>query len=234
MFLTLTFHPDIYQDNPRYVMDYVQRFFKRMRKQGVDIRYFMSIERGGKLERLHAHLIIWSKKLAEMSWYSGLELIKKNWHHKSRIDYQQVRTPGAFSYTAKYLVKELSETMDFTTGELRKTRNYTWSSKPMLGSAGVNRWKELVKAENQYKNISRQNLPGNWFNMFIMGKLVKAYIPRQYYVDTMKQYGIDLSPENFMQRPDTNIDELLVPCHDVQEGVAVDKNLIYRLESQGI
>lgn len=227
MFLTLTFRPAIYQDNPRFVMDYVQRFFKRLRKQGVDLRYFMSIERGSEKERLHAHLILWSRKLASMSWYSGLELLKSKWDQKSRVDYQQVRTPGAFSYTAKYLVKELSETVDFSTGEIRKTRNYTWSAKPMLGSRGVNRWKELVKAENLYNPISKQNLPANWFNMIVMGKMVKAYIPRNYYVQTMKTYGVDLSPENFMVRPEQNIEELLIPCHELPDVDArIEKQLI--------
>lgn len=176
LFLTWTFRPTEYVDNPVHVLRCLQLTWKRLRRAGHDLRYFSSIERGKRNGRLHAHSILWSDSVSALGWSGAFWELKNAWA-VGGIKFRQVYSPGAFHYTAKYLVKDLLEQIDRSTGEVITARNYQWSNRPGLGSRGIERWRFLA-------DKAGDDVPVNWFHMPFLGKLERAYIPS----DPWKKY----------------------------------------------
>jgi len=177
LFLTWTFSPRFYVDDKLHVLKEVQKLFKRLRKAGHDIRYFNVIERGKKKGRLYAHSVIWSESLSQLAWADKFYTFHDKWGNGA-IKLRIVRSPGAFHYVSKYLVKDMLEDVQFLTGEIKTGRNYQFLIN--LGQPGIDRWKYLCdKMEFHVEQLSL-----NWFNMPFLGKLEKVYISS----DTWKRY----------------------------------------------
>lgn len=185
LFVTWTFDKSSYFDNKLYVLKETQKLYKKLRRLGHDIRYFTSIERGKKRGRLHAHSIIWSKSLAEMTWTDTFWTLLNTWQNGG-IKLRVVNSAGAFHYTAKYIIKDLVKETDYLTGELKNGRNYTFSNRPGLGTNGINRWRELIETMFHVEHVTP-----NWFNMPMFGKLEKAYIPSDVYKRHVKALNRD-------------------------------------------
>lgn len=221
LFMTMTYTPEDLPDNYAECLKVVQKFIKRLRKKEYSVRYFMATENGDKNGRLHQHAIMWIPELAHLSpldrWYE----LWKTWGH-GRLEAQEVQSTGAFYYTAKYILKNLVKyEMDQSRWNRREGafempgRLYTWSNKPSLGRKGVERWKELVRLLDVNKP------PPNWFNMFVLGKLKKCYIPRKDYVTFVQgELGIDLSPNlslDFKGKPaDIDVEKIDGICNQYQ------------------
>lgn len=212
LFLTWTFRPSSYQDDSLYVLKSTQDLYKRLRRMGHDIRYFQSIERGTKNGRLHAHSVIYSDSLRKMSWTDTFWTLLNTWGHGA-IKVRVVRSPGAFHYVSKYLVKDLIHESDPLTGEWQKScRNYQFSNRPGFGSNGIERWKEITE-----KMFHVEQMPPNWFNMPFLGQLEKAYIPTDPYKKFVKEQQIkhDLTVteeklDNFLESiNDTIVDDVV-------------------------
>jgi hypothetical protein len=197
LFVTCTYAPEVLPDNKAECLKVVQKWLKRLRKK-YSVRYFMVTERGDKNGRLHQHLIMWIPELAHLSPLDRWSILHKSWG-LGRLEADEVRTTGAFFYTSKYILKNLvNYEMDQSRWNRREGsfempgRLYSWSNKPCLGKAGIERWQELVRIMCQDKLV----IPPNWFNMFVLGKLKKVYIPRPSYVRFVQgEIGIDLSPQ---------------------------------------
>lgn len=198
-FTTFTYAPEFYQDDMREAIRQAQLFFKRLRKAGHDIRYFMAVERGKKTNRLHNHVIIWSKSLSRMRSYDSWKILYDGWN-KGRVDCSVVRTLGALKYTAKYITKDnyadsstLDDISNLKNGYAKKDgRPYTWSNRPALGEPGIERWKLLISKQKKF--YSWVNKPPNNFRFHFQGKLVKAYIPRDTYQRILRELDIDIKP----------------------------------------
>lgn len=194
-FGTMTFNQANYLDSPKHVLTETQKTFKRLRRNGHDLRYFMAIERGTKKKRLHNHFILWSESLSSLPWNESRRIVHNAWGNGA-IKWSQSRSTGSLFYTSKYLLKDLGEHIDQKTGEIKNCRNYTWSNKPALGSEGIKRWQYVVSQAHLLNNYNLQNLPPNWINIPIFGKLEKAYIPsRQYIKFCQDKLNIDFHPE---------------------------------------
>lgn len=186
-FTTWTFAPDVYTNSEADCKADIQRFWKKLRRAGHDLRYFTVIERGSQKHRLHGHSILWSKSLSALSGKRAFNILKSVWGN-GRIDMQQVRSPAGLNYVVKYLVKELSE---------EKQRNYQWSQKPMLGSAGLKYWEETIHWYHIQKQFDIRNLPPNKITMPIMGGLHDVWIPKSNYLKFCKVLGIDFKQEEY-------------------------------------
>ena len=199
LFITLTFNPESYIDNRKEVIIYVQKYFKRLRKDKHDIRYFMAIERGEKnTKRLHCHLILWSKSLFMMDQLTRSYYLWQKWTH-GIVDVQEIRTAAGIYYVSKYIVKNLEElsTLDdpknydkYTKKAKKEGRVYTWSNRPALGTRGIKQWKRLVSAHP--KPYTAFRLPPNYINMRFANQWKKVYIPKYTYVKYCKSLGIDI------------------------------------------
>lgn len=201
LFGTLTYDQAHYSDNPSFVLRETQKFFKRLRRKHIDLRYFMAIERGSNNNRLHNHFIIFSQALYVKDYLSRYEVIKSTWGN-GIVDIQEIRSPGGLLYTTKYLTKNQSDldtldhmdNYDRRTGKAKKSgRMYTWSQRPMLGNDGLSRWHYLILQSHQYKPYTVDNPPVNWFYINFLGKSLKAYIPKDDYMRLLKYLDIDLS-----------------------------------------
>lgn len=204
LFMTWTFKPSYYYDNRHYVFTESQKLYRRIRKLGHDLRYFSTIERGKKRGRLHIHSILWSESLRKLSWTDQFFTLLNTWG-KGAIKMRVVRSPGAFHYVAKYLVKDLLKNVDYTTGEFSSRRPYTYSNRPVIGYKGIQRWKELSD-----KMFHVEHLPPNWFNMPFMGKLEKAYIPSDDWKRYVKSKIRDITVEEII-----DLDQFYVPEQEV-------------------
>lgn len=200
LFGTLTYDQAHYSDNPSFVLRETQKFFKRLRRKSVDLRYFMAIERGSANNRLHNHFIIFSQALYEKDYLTRYQLIKETWGN-GIVDVQEIRSPGGLLYTTKYLTKnqdDLStldhmDNYDRRTGKAKKRgRLYTYSQRDMLGTPGLDRWKYLITKANIYDKYTVHNPPVNWFYVNFLGKQLKAYIPKDNYLRFVKsQFDIN-------------------------------------------
>lgn len=213
-FITWTFSEDNYHDTPSYVLDEIQKLFKRLRFKGYDLRFFSCIERGSKYNRLHGHTILWSEKLSDLSFEQRSLVLRKAWG-LGAIDIQTVKTPGALRYITKYMSKTLHENLDKKTGEVRKRRNYSWSRKPMLGMSGRKYWSDAidywVKQSKELGKVAfnENHLPPNYIKPNIMGKQDIVYIPKTDWIKKCKQLDIDLSPEKILQLSDKHLSEVI-------------------------
>lgn len=201
LFLTCTYNSVAYVDNPKCVLDDTQKYIKRLRRQGHDIRYFMAIERGSKNRRLHNHMILWSKSLQSLPWLVRRDILHHTWKHGA-VRVETIRKRGGFGYVAKYITKNLDDldTLDHVSNYDRKTKKakkpgrlYTWSNKPALGTPGINRWKKLVLDNHKKMPYTGYRPPLNKLRMFLGGKLITAYIPRDTYLNLCKELEIDLA-----------------------------------------
>lgn len=209
LFITWTFDSQHYLDSPRNVINETQKLYKRLRKK-CKLRYFTSVERGKK-GRLHAHSIVWSQYLSKMDYYNLCKMLRKKWKNGA-VNVRFVHTSGAFAYTTKYLLKETSDFVDLSTGDIKKCRNYTWSNKPRMGYSGIQRW--------LYLSDLMKGVPANWFNQHMFGKLEKTYIPSSVYIKYLKDNGlIDIPTEDMHSEilSDVDFDSLLLKWREEKE-----------------
>ena len=186
-FTTWTFRPEDYTNSEKACKEDIQRFWKRLRKAGHDIRYFTVIERGSQKHRLHGHSILWSKSLASMSMRRAHKILESVWTH-GIVDMQPLRGPAGLNYVTKYLVKDLSE---------EKQRNYQWSQKPMLGKAGLQQWESVIHHYHIQIPYSINNLPPNYIDLPILGEISRCYIPKSNYIAFCKALGISFEQEQY-------------------------------------
>lgn len=220
-FTTFTFRPEAYQDSPRYVMRQTQLLFKRLRRRGHDIRYFMAIERGEKRSRLHNHMIIWSRSLALAGEVDATKEFYNLWKN-GYVHNERLRSFGGIDYTIKYILKGLVDNIE--NGESKPVRNFTWSNRPRMGDPGLQRWYYLIRESHKWRPYSINNLPLNWFYTTFNSKQEKVYIPKQPYVDFCKsELGIEFYPD--LTRDPTqlenSIEELIKTWH-VDVGTETD------------
>lgn len=189
LFVTLTYDNERLPKNKAESLKYTQKWLKRLRKKHGKLRYFLVTERGSKRGRLHHHLILWSEELIKLKPLERWRTMHKLWG-EMRLDVQEVRTKHAFLYTAKYILKNITdEKTESTIGIDNKTKKYrnkgrlaSWSQS--LGKPGIERWKYLTN-----KNLQRNpdKIPCNYINMIFKGKLTKAYIPKDTYMKYIKE-----------------------------------------------
>lgn len=207
-FLTLTYSSANYLDNMNHALKESQKYFKRLRRYGHDIRYFMAIERGTRGNRLHNHAIVWSKSLSQYDYGERWRILYQRWGNGA-VDCSQVRSPAALRYTAKYITKnienlsEISDVKDVKTilpnGKcILKGMQYTWSNRPPLGNEGLLRWREIILHRNKWVKYSIFNLPSGVFKMIYRGKQYPVYIPRANYVKLCKDLNINLQMRHDM------------------------------------
>lgn len=218
LFLTWTMNNLNYVNTPRGYLNELQKLYKRLRKEGHKLRYFTSIERGSK-GRLHAHSILWSRSLSTMPFYPLTKYLREKWN-QGAVNVRYVHSVGAFAYTAKYISKGLTEHIDVDTGLVRSCRNYTWSNKPGMGTPGINRWRELSDRMDS-------EIPANWFNQHIFGKLEKTHIPSSIYmkyVKSLDKYNIQEDSEIISG---IDFDSLLLKWLEDQkiDGINVNKDV---------
>lgn len=194
LFLTMTYDNAHLPSNRSECVKFCQRFIKKLRKKGLSVRYFLATENGSRGGRLHQHMVVWIKEIAHLNPYLKWELLYETWG-AGRLEAQEIRSPGAFFYTAKYIVKNITEKKPGSVWSRREGqyidagRLYTWSNKPALGTDGIDRWKYLTE-----KMYVEGIPPPGWFNMMLLGKLRKVYIPRQTYVKhVQKTLGLNLN-----------------------------------------
>lgn len=192
LFTTWTFKPEEYSGSEKQCKADIQRFWKKLRYHGHDIRYFTVIERGSQKHRLHGHSILWSESLSNMPLANIHRTLHDIWQ-KGIVDISPVRSAAGLNYVTKYLVKDLSE---------EKQRNYQWSQKPMLGDAGRRYWEEAIHHYHIQEPFTINRLPPNHMLIPVIGELKQVYIPKSYYVQFCKVLGIDFSPEEY-KTPET-------------------------------
>lgn len=203
LFLTLTYDSDHYVDNVNHCVKETQKYFKRLRRSGFQIRYFMAVERGTKKGRLHNHLIIWCKDLSILDFRVRWSILYERWGNGA-VDCQQVRSPAALRYVAKYIVKNLiyRDTLanpedvkdwEYSQDKVKlKGRQYTWSNKPIVGANGMQRWREIILHKHKWQNYSVNKLPPSRIKLIFSGKPYYAYMPSGFYKRVCKEIGIDL------------------------------------------
>jgi len=173
LFVTLT-----YRDAPDFedAMPFVQRFFKRIRRAGREVRYLMATERGGATERVHHHGILWLDTLSSRDAY---EFIRDKWGH-GFVWVQWCRSRGSFRYTVKYCLKD---------------GQYTWSRK--LGGVAIGRWFEHVESLHEKKALLPGEVPA-YLRCLVLGRTHVVRVPdndlERAYLDLGVQYGPDPNP----------------------------------------
>lgn len=195
-FTTWTFAPEVYSNSEKSCKQDIQKFWKKLRKAGHDIRYFTVIERGSQKHRLHGHSILWSKSLKSIpSPKRRHDLLKSVWGN-GIIDIQEVRSAAGLNYVTKYMVKDLSE---------ENQRNYSWSQKPMLGKAGRIEWEKMIHHYHEQGIVfDLANMPPNVMRFPIMGEITDVWIPKSDYVRFCKSIGINFIPDNYETPKDWN------------------------------
>lgn len=203
LFLTMTYDSDHYVDNKNHVLKEAQKYFKRLRKAGHDIRYFMCIERGSKRNRLHNHAIIWSETLSYSNYQDRWRYLYEKWGNGA-LDCQTVQSPAALRYVSKYVTKNIERTdtiADIKHVKKRISHNevilngtqYTWSNRPPLGYKGLLRWRQLILHRHKWRKYNEFTLPPGSFRMLYQGKQYPVYIPKSNYVKLCKDMGINLA-----------------------------------------
>lgn len=228
-FVTLTYRPGELPKNYKESTREVQLYLKRLRRKlYTPIRYFCATENGDKKGRIHNHLILWNLELAKMNLVQQWKIQFDTWGH-GRLESKPVRSPAAFSYTAKYMVKNMkiimSKSREDYEGNIRKPhkipqkmegRLFTYSQRPILGSSGIERWKQLITKMNEQNKWSKINqFPPNFINAPIFNKLTRLYIPSDVYKVTCKELGLSF----------VNKESDILPIDDIQE-ITCQKELI--------
>lgn len=220
-FTTWTFAPENYSNSEKACKEDIQRFWKRLRRRGHDLRYFSVIERGEQNNRLHGHTVLWSESLSQLRQPEALRILHDVWG-KGIVDLQKMRSKKGFGYVTKYMVKDLS---------MEGQRNYQWSKRDMLGHSGMEYWRKSL--HDLYEDgvvFSKYNLPPNKMLIPVMGELDMVYIPKDAYVKFAKLLGVDFTPDNPLQY-DKEYDPLLVSDGTSKPKIYRDEQL-YRQYSQ--
>jgi len=182
MFVTLTYAPAVLPNNNREALQQCQRYLKRLRKRlDSPIRYFLCTELGSKKGRIHNHMLLWSEDLAKMSLLEQWKIQHKTWGN-GRLESEPIRHQGGIDYVAKYISKNLTDKDTGVWNRYEKKfvnegRLYTWSNKPVLGTPGLDRWRELSTIYVEKFNTR----PPNWMNIVIYDQLKQVYIPSDQY-----------------------------------------------------
>lgn len=117
MFLTLTYAPEHLPPYGALRKDHLQKFIKRLRRDGLKIRYYAVGEYGEQLSRPHYHIIlfgfwpsdsyIWRTK-GGYNFYRS-DYIEKKWPY-GYCDYSSV-TRSNCDYVARYVTKKIGGAM---------------------------------------------------------------------------------------------------------------------------
>ena len=150
LFITLTYAPEYEPGEHSEALHMTQLFYKSLRNDGFQFRYFNALERGTTgTKRLHNHMILWSKDLYRMYFKTRSAYIRHRWG-RGRVDVQDLRTKAGLIYTAKYVTKDFAP---------KNGRQYQFSNRPQLGTPGIERWGELILSTGV--DYTRENPPPN-------------------------------------------------------------------------
>lgn len=220
LFLTWTLAPEHYSDSERDIKQKLQHLWMRLRKKDIDVRYFTVVERGSKKGRLHAHSIIWSEKLSILYSLKGKSYVTKfltdTWTH-GIVDIDLLESKKGLSYVTKYIVKDLSDD---------RTRNYSWSQKPMLGTSGVEYWRLNTYRIYEEEGCTWTGKLSGKMTLPILGQLIDVYIPFDTYMNWSRALGIKRDMIDIESR-----DYSFNPLEDYNNGEA-SKSEIYFKELQ--
>lgn len=188
LFLTLTYS-DEFLPGEADAMVGPKKFWKRLRKAGHACRYFVVTERGGVNSRLHHHAIVWlegvegwtSKRiwtLLSSKWKYGFVGPKNGFHRGKPIRVQKAK---ALRYTAKYVQKD--------------SLRYAWSSRPMLGSLGIQRWRSLVTDMHTRKPFTDIREVPAFLRKNVLNQATSIRIPERNVIALVKELGVPYGPE---------------------------------------
>jgi len=136
VFITPTYAEE--PKSEKIIIQHWQKFIKRLRDRSFNIRYFVSLERGGKKGRLHLHAILWSD--ISFSNYKEQRLTyEKAWKHGFCLLRIMYGGKSGFNYASKYILKE--------------TLWYSYSRRPGLGSEGKSHY--LERGVTEYLRTGR-------------------------------------------------------------------------------
>lgn len=192
--VTLTYGRDQYGDDKHInamVLTYsdVQKFFKRLRKDGYKFRYFVVGEYGSNKGRAHWHAILFFKnKIPE-----GIELNKrisqKHWTHG--YSYYEKVTHASVRYVCKYIFKDQKDE--------EKDTQLRMSKKPPLGHAYFQSLSQeqinagLAPQDLYYSFPEVTNKKGEIVKFLIKGRSAENYL--QSFIDGWKiKYGNRFEP----------------------------------------
>lgn len=209
LFVTWTFSPENYDDSHKTCLESIQKTWKRLRRANHDIRYFSVIERGELKNRLHAHSIIYSESISNLSPANKVKVLQRSWS-KGIVDVSQVRSAAGLAYTTKYISKDLLEDIDRETGFVKKHRNYSWSNNPAFGNSGIQHWIKQVKHYHLQVRFNKDYLPPGSLIIPILGSLQRVWIPLSTYIKVCKEHlGIEFTQEEISDSYEENINRIL-------------------------
>jgi hypothetical protein len=120
VFITPTYEEE--PDDIQTVVSDLQEWFKRIRQRGDSCRYFVSVERGTKKGRLHAHAVLWSNINAEKSGIKLRMYYESAWNKGFCFVRSMYGGRSGFNYVSKYILKN--------------PLWYSYSRRPGLGNVG--------------------------------------------------------------------------------------------------
>lgn len=180
IFITLTY-ADPQPPDSQVTLDACQRFWKRLRKKGIQSRYFLTTERGMRgTKRLHHHAIVWSPQLLSMTEKVRKQVVSSVWSHGFSDYCRQVRSAKGLGYVAKYVTK--------------KSLGYQWSKRPMLGSLGIQEWREIVLRRHKIKPYRKGDSVPAFLHRNLLGESVKIWIPESDRMRLVKDLGVQNVP----------------------------------------
>ncbi len=184
--VTLTYGPDEMgnSDHPRAaVLTYsdVQKYVKKLRKNGYPCRYFSVGEYGSKKGRAHWHLIMfWSGKLPEHKLNKRFN--ETNWEHG--LSFWEEPTPESFKYACKYIQKDI--------GHDERQGHLGMSKIPPLGTLFFQSRAEeyakrgLAPQSKDYRFDECRGKGGRLIQFQLRGKSLDNYL--SHYVECWKLY----------------------------------------------
>lgn len=131
----------------------LQKFFKRIRKAGLQIRYFAVGEYGGKFGRPHYHLLLFLPKKYE--WHEFRKLIYDKWY-KQHINIQTARSLVRLAhYCGKYCFKD-----DNRIDQVNQVKPFRLvSKKPMLGYGYIQKYGDFHRYHEEFRFLSVESRP---------------------------------------------------------------------------
>lgn len=203
LFLTMTYDQKHLPENPAKSLEYTQKFIKRLRYYypDADFRYFLATEKGKRNGRLHHHMLLWTEQFYGQHIHETWKKLRNIWG-AGRFECQQLRRPGGIYYVSKYIGKNITNRdtgsrYTYEKGMYKdKGRLFTWSNRPVLGSSGIERYRELIEKSHTIEPYSEENLPLGWFYMEYYGTHQKIWIPTDNYKKIVKELGIAWQNEN--------------------------------------
>lgn len=131
----------------------LQKFFKKLRKTGLQFRYFAVGEYGGQFGRPHYHVLFFLPK--KMEWLPMRNLIYEKWFNQN-IHVQSARDLVRLAhYTGKYCFKNDNR----ISKEYQERPFRTMSRKPILGYRYLEKFGKEHLKKTDYRFLSFESKP---------------------------------------------------------------------------